>query len=132
MALFGERNTPTRGNGDWAYPIAANVKIFAGGLVAIEGGYLTKGREATGLLAAGRAEESVDNTGGGAGAAMVRVRRGIFLYRNKGDDAVTQADVGKDCFIVDDETVARTDAGGARSKCGTVRGIEPGGVWVEI
>lgn len=131
--LSQERNTPARHPGRWSYPVAANVKIFAGALVAIEAGYLVPGKVAVGLIAQGRAEATVDNTGGASGALSAPVERGCFLFANKADDAVTQADVGKDCFIVDDETVARTNGTSTRSRAGLVRAVEPGGgVWVEF
>ena len=46
-------------------------------------------------------------------------------------DLITIADIGKACFIVDDQTVAKTDGTGTRSRAGIVDGIEAsGGVWV--
>jgi hypothetical protein len=132
MALSGERNTPARRSGDWSIPVAANAKIFAGALVVIDAGFAKPGATALNLLAQGRAEETVDNTGGAAGAASVRVRAGTFLFKNLGADPVVQADLGKDCFIVDDETVAKTNGANTRSRAGVVREVGAGGVWVEI
>jgi hypothetical protein len=60
----------------------------------------------------------------------VEVERGCFLFTS--DGTITQADVGKTAFIVDDQTVADNDAAGARSAAGIIRGVEVGGVWVEI
>jgi len=34
--------------------------------------------------------------------------------------------------MVDDETVAKTDGGDARSRAGLIRAVEPDGVWVQI
>lgn len=132
MALSQERNTQARHSGRWQYLIGAGVKIYAGALVAIENGYLVPGKTATGLLAQGRAEETVDNTGGAAGAQRVPAERGTFLFANSATDAVVQADVGKECFIVDDETVAKTNGTNTRSRAGIVRAVETGGVWVEL
>jgi hypothetical protein len=114
-------------------PIAANVKINAGALVATSAAGLAQpGATALNLVAAGRAEEMVDNTGGAASALTVQVRRGCFQFKNLGADPVVQADWGKDCFIHDDETVAKTNGGNTRSIAGKVRGVDSGGVWVEI
>lgn len=45
---------------------------------------------------------------------------------------VAQADVGADCYVVDDQTVARTSATNTRSRAGIVVAVEPDGVWVQI
>lgn len=130
--MNNERNTPIRHSGNWRYPVAANTRILAGALVAFSAGYAAPGKTATNLIAVGRANETVDNTGGVVGARSIEVERGTLRYDNLATDAVTQADVGRDCYIVDAETIARTDGGGTRSRAGIVREIEGGGVWVEI
>lgn len=134
MALTKDRNTPMMADGAriLVLPVGANKKIYAGALVAVNAGYAEPGYTATGLIAAGRAEESVDNTSGAAGAVSVRVRRGVFKYKNKTDEAVAQADALKDCYIVDDETVAKTNGTGTRSKAGRVIAADSDGVWVEV
>ena len=50
---------------------------------------------------------------------------------NYGSDAVVQADLGKTCYIYDDETVAKTNGSSARSAAGKIVGIDSDGVWVE-
>ena len=47
-------------------------------------------------------------------------------------DAITLADIGKDCFIVDDQTVAKTDGAGTRSRAGRVFDVDADGVWVDF
>jgi hypothetical protein len=112
-------------------PVAANVRIFAGSLVvATVTGFAAPGSTALGLSYLGRAEVSVDNRGGAAGAAQVEIRHGkAFLWAN--DGTVTQAHLFKSAYIVDDETVAAADAGGTRSAAGRIVGIDTNGVWVE-
>jgi hypothetical protein len=134
MALTKDRNTPMMAEGAkvLVLPAGAGKKIYAGALVAVNAGYAEPASTATGLIAAGRAEESVDNTNGAAGAVSVRVRRGVFKYKNKSDDAVTQAEVLTDCYIVDDETVAKTNGTNTRSKAGRVIAVDSDGVWVEV
>jgi len=39
--------------------------------------------------------------------------------------------LGKTCYIVDDETVAKTNGTNTRSAAGTVVGVESDGVWVQ-
>jgi hypothetical protein len=130
--LTHERDTPAREGRIFTYPVAAATKIWNGALVVLDAGYAAPGSTALNLIAVGRADETVDNGAGGVGDASVIVRRGVFLFKNKADDAVTQADVGKDCFVIDDETVGKTNGTNTRSKAGIVRGIDAAGVWVEI
>jgi hypothetical protein len=133
MALSAPRNTLTKGRDVLVVPVAAATVIHAGALVALNASGLgVPGSVATTLTAAGRAEESADNSAGAASAISVTVRRGVFLFKNHGADPVVQADLLKDCFIVDDETVAKTNGTNTRSKAGKVVEVETNGVWVEI
>lgn len=133
MALSADRNTPMKDGELVNVPVATNVKIYAGALVALNAsGYATPGAVATNLTYLGRAEEQVDNTGGADGAKTVNVRRKkAFKWKNHGADAIVQADLGKTCYIVDDETVAKTDGTATRSAAGKVVGLDSDGVWVE-
>ncbi len=131
VALTAERNTRTRLGDLRVEQVAATVKIFAGSLVMRNAaGYLTKGAVAVGCVGVGRAEKTVDNTGA-AGAAVVEYRTGSFLFANSAaGDLITIADIGKACFIIDDQTVARTDGTATRSRAGIVEAVEATGVWV--
>lgn len=133
MALTGDRNTPRRELGVRDLPAAASTTFFAGAIAAMAlSGTVTRGATATGLTGVGRVEQFLA-TGAVAGAELVKVRPGIFRWGNSaGGDEITDADVGRTCFIVDDETVARTDAGGTRSPAGWVSEIDELGVWVAI
>lgn len=132
MALTQDRNTPHKDGELILVLVAANAVIFAGAqVVANATGYGAPGSVATTLTYLGRAEEKVDNTGGADGAKTVMVRRGkAFKFKNYGADPVTQASLGKACYIVDDETVAATNGGNTRSASGKVVGLDADGVWV--
>jgi len=132
MPLTADRNTQMKDGELIAVPIAAAKKIFAGSLVAANAtGYATPGAVAATLTYLGRAEETVDNAGAD-GALSVLVRRGkAFKFANSATDAVTQASMGKVCYIEDDQTVSATSATGARSAAGIVIGVETDGVWVQ-
>lgn len=132
MALIKDRNTARREDDLYGLPVAANAAIHAGAQIVIDAGYAKPGVAASNLIAAGRAEEAVDNTGGANGDKIVRVRRGCFRWDNSVGDPITQADIGQLCYVEDDETVARTDGSGTLSPAGTVREIDAGGVWVAI
>ncbi|MES2146138.1 MAG: hypothetical protein V4516_17750 [Pseudomonadota bacterium] len=131
VALTSERNTRLRIGDLRIEPVAAAIKIFGGSLVMRNAaGYLTKGATATGCVGVGRAEKTVDNS---AGAASVEYRPGSFLFANSAaGDLITIADIGKACFIVDDQTVAKTDATATRSRAGIVEAVEATGVWVRM
>lgn len=135
-ALTNERDTLRR-NGDKAsFPVAAATKILAGAIVCAQTGaaYVTKGATATTLRGIGVAEETADNTAGAAGAINVLVRNdGWFRFANSAaGDAITLADVGADCYIVDDQTVAKTSGTNTRSVAGKVRDVDATGVWIEF
>ncbi|MDD3325646.1 MAG: hypothetical protein PHW25_01010 [Zoogloea sp.] len=127
-SLTSDRNTPERTGESFAFPAKANTTIFRGSLVALEAGYVVPGHTATGLVAVGRAEQVVEDQ---FGVAQVVARRGVFRFGNLSGDVVTQAEVGADCYIVDDQTVAKTDGGGTRSRAGKVVAVELLGVWVQ-
>lgn len=40
--------------------------------------------------------------------------------------------MGADCFIVDDQTVAKTNGTNTRSRAGIVAAVDADGVWVQI
>jgi hypothetical protein len=132
MPLIEGRNTARQIAEVIEMPVGAGKKIFEGSLVVLNAGYAEMGSTATGLMAAGRAETYADNTGGLAGDVTVRIRRGCFLFANSATDAVDQADILKDCYVEDDQTVAATDGTGTKSKAGKVISLTPEGVWVEI
>ncbi|VVE59791.1 hypothetical protein PCA31118_00016 [Pandoraea captiosa] len=134
-ALTADRDTPRREGVDAAYPVKAGVRIFVGAIVAIDTatGLATKGATSTTLKAVGIAQEQVDNTAGADGDAMVPVRRGTYrLANSSGADQLTLKDVNGTAYIVDDQTVAKTDAGGTRSVAGTVVDVDTVGVWIKF
>lgn len=63
-------------------------------------------------------------------------RCGVYHLENSaGADEITQAEVGDNCYIVNDETVAKTDATGTRSVAGRVVAVcspVTDGVWVRL
>ena len=88
------------------YNVQAATKIFAGALVAIDAsGFLVNAADAAGLVFAGVAYESGDNSVGAAGAVGVRVQEaGTVVVPLSGTWG--QGVVGKKAFCVDNNTVA--------------------------
>jgi len=133
VALTEDRNTKMQEAELIAQPVAANAVIYAGALVVLNAaGFAAPGVTALNLTYYGRAEEAVNNTGGTNGDKNVLIRRKkAFYFANLGADPVVQADVGKPCFIVDDQTVAKTSGTNTRSVAGTVIAVDANGVWIE-
>lgn len=130
-ALAADRNTPRRDGDLVTYPVAASTTIYAGALVVMDAGYAKPGTVDTGLVAVGRAEARVDNSSGSNGDLDVTVRHGVFRWANSAAaDAIALSEVGSTCYIVDDQTVAKTDGSSARSAAGTVVDVDAQGVWV--
>lgn len=113
-------------------PVKGKTSIYRGSLVALDAdGYAVPGKKATGLTAAGRAEESVENTGED-GEQSIRVARGVFIFDNTATAAnkITQAHLLKPCYIEDDQTVTALATGA--SAAGIVIRVNENGVAVEI
>lgn len=132
-ALTDNRNTPER-IGDVLKEPVTNQLVYSGSMVARNAtGHIAKGATSTTLIGVGRAEERVDNSGGSAGAVSITYRKGVFRFDNSASgDLITIADIGKVCWMVDDQTVARTSATNTRSRAGVVRNVDAQGVWVEF
>lgn len=133
-AQTADRATPYRDAKEFSFPVAAATNIWAGSIVCLNASNLaTKGAVSTTLKSVGVAIERADNAAGVAGDVRVKVRRGLWLMANSAaGDAIALADVGADCFVVDDQTVAKTNGTNTRSVAGKVRDVDASGVWVEF
>jgi hypothetical protein len=129
-----ERNTFFRDGVLIALLVAAATKIEAGKIVAVGAdGYAVEASDAAGLIVIGIADETVDNTDGADGAASVNVRRKkVFCLKNSATAAVTQASVGSNVYVEDDETVAIAAGPDNDIVVGTCLALDSDGVWVEI
>ena len=130
-ALADNRDTPRRDDNLLSLPVVAADIIYAGALVALDtSGNAQPAAAAANLVAVGRAVEKVDNSSGSAGDLNVEVRQGVFKFANA--DTIAAANVGDPAFIVDDQTVAKVSSDGARSRAGTIMGVDSDGVWVAV
>lgn len=123
---------------DLELPQKGSTVIYQGALIVLNAGYAAPATTATGLIAAGVAilnpnTGKSDTTGAADGSVTIRVRQGVFRFNcNTGGDVIAQADVGKYCYIVDDNTVAKSSNASARSKAGIIVSVETAGVWVAV
>lgn len=133
MPLAQDRNTPEMIGASRQGGLAASVQVYAGAIVMRNAaGYLTKGATATGLVGAGRAEER--KTGGAAaGDETLNYKPGVFRFANStSTDLIGITEIGKVCYAVDDQTVAKTNGTNTRSPAGFVEGVDAQGVWVRF
>ena len=134
MAALTADNDILRSQGvEFAFPVAAAQKIYAGALVAVNAdGYALPGDDASGLIFEGVAVERKDNSSGSNGdLEVVLHRRGLF--RMTLGHAITQANVGDNVFLVDDQTVDLTANVTHNIYCGIIAGyIDSTHAWIDI
>jgi hypothetical protein len=131
------------------FPVEANTNIYLGGIVALNAAGNAVPASATTTVAnaqrvVGRAEyvkngipgQNAINNPGAASAISITARKGVFLYAT--DGSVGAAQLGLNCFALDDNTVTALDrASGATvqqyAAAGQVVAIDPSGqVWVDF
>jgi len=120
-----------------ALPVLATAKLYTGALLALTpAGYVTNASADASLRVVGVYEDGVtevDNTSGSNGDLTCKPTRGAFYFANSSStDAVVDGDTGRACYVVDNNTVARTSAYGARPVAGRVLGVDDSGVLVEV
>jgi hypothetical protein len=134
MPLTADRNTRKRDGDLFQFPAKAGVLIFAGSLAALDASSLLVPAAAdTALTIVGRAEETVDNRNGADGNLEGTVLRGCFCYANSSAaDEITRADINSSAYVVDDETLAKTNGTSSRPVAGIIMDVDDLGVWVKI
>ena len=145
MALAAPRRNIARyADGPQSYPVKAAVACIQSGLAILAAGYARPGRLGQGADTPAKAADAatyqavgvfVESVTGGVadGDQVVKVQAGVWNFNNSaGADAVTIADIGKPCFVVDDETVARTSASQIRAVAGVVEQVDADYVWVAV
>ena len=123
-------NTPERSGAVFNYPLAAETVIWQGTLVALDSsGNCVPASNTVGLKVVGRAEETVDNSAGLAGALTINVKRGVFLYANSASAAVDANDKGAPVYVEDDMTVTETASNSIVA--GVCLDVTSEGVWID-
>jgi hypothetical protein len=115
-ACTSDRNTTYREGLELEYPVKAATRIFAGSMVAVDStGYAVPAGNTAGHKLVGVALEQANNSSGGNGDSYIRVRTaGVFGF---GATSISQANVGADMYVVDDQTFDDVDPGQG-VKCG--------------
>ena len=117
--LTQDRDTRLREGVQFAFEAAE--QIFCGAMVALNADGKLVGATADGNPAVGRAEVA------GKAGDRIAVRRGVFNFENEG---LTLADIGRQCAVVDDQTVGKKADSGAIA--GILLDIDEAGAWVKI
>lgn len=136
-ALAQERSFSRYGAGGYPNqiyePQKGTTKIWCGAMVMLIAGYAAPAAATAGGVVFGVSTKTYDNTAGADGAMEVVADQGVFPFANSAaGDAITQADAGKECFVADDQTVAKTSLGGTRPRAGTIVRVDGTQVWVFI
>ena len=133
-ALTAARNTPEAFGTVRRFPLKANAVGYQGGMAQVDAnGYLVPASATAANVTVGRFDETVSNAGGADGAVSADVRRGIFRFANSAaGDLIARTEIGKTVYVVDDQTVAKTNNAGARPAAGTCFDVDAQGVWVQF
>ncbi len=133
-ALSADRTLVRRPGETFSFPVAAGVTCFQGGIAVLDSsGNVKPAVVATGLIPAGIFTAQVDNAAGQAGDLDAEVLPGTFRFANSaGGDEITKAEIGDTCYLVDDQTVAKTNGSSTRSAAGQIVDVDTSGVWVRV
>ena len=131
-ALAADRDTLHTQGVDDVLPVAASTKIYGGSMVCSNAtGYGVPAADTAAYVFQGVAQAQADNSATATdGYITVLIRRkGSFLFASSG---LTQADIGKEAFITDDQTINITGANNA-IKCGVIQKVVSAtSCWVDI
>lgn len=128
----------------FSHPLKAGVTVYAGAMVILAAGLLRPAREGQGGDNATKAADaatyrcvgiSEQTIVGGAvdGDTVCDTRSGPFLMKNgAGGDVLAKDDVGFTCYVIDDQTVGKTNPNATRCVAGAVLDVTAEGVWVEF
>ncbi|MBB3461985.1 hypothetical protein [Rhizobium sp. BK377] len=132
MTAMSQARQPVQTEGKFSTtPVKGATTIFQGALVVAEAGLAVPGKTALNLIVLGVADQGVANAGAD-GAKKVTTERGTFKFLNLPADAILAGDVGKDCYLVDDQTVAKTNGANTRSAAGKIINVDNDGVFVRV
>lgn len=100
-------------------PVAASTKLDGGTMVATNAsGFAISPATAGATAIWGLNEKVADNSSGSNGDIQATVRSGVFYLAQ--DGSIAQANIGQNCYAVDDRTVSLSDNGGTRLYAGVI------------
>lgn len=115
-----------------ALSVLADAVIPSGVLTAVNAsGYATNAADTAGLRVIGSSTEAVDATDESSGDSTITVDRRPVLVENSSGNALTIADIGKVCFVEDNQTVG-SDPGDNAIVAGIVHDVTTAGVFLDF
>ena len=113
---------------DIEHTLKASTTIQQGSIVQLDAnGLAIPASKAANQLTAGMALDHAES--GATGDTFVTVRSGVFRWDILAGDPVTRADIGKDVYIEDDQTIRRQSNANS-TKAGRLLGVDAQGAWV--
>jgi hypothetical protein len=130
-ALSENRKTKERDAKIRSYTVLDEEIIYAGGMVQLNtsSGEVDMASDTASRVVVGVARKYVDNSDDGE---TVEVKTGCFLFENDDTNPVTNASVGAECYVKDDNTVCAIAGASNNNVAGTVFEVASDGVWVDI
>lgn len=131
MATPEGRNTKRRNADKVSGLVNTAATLYAGTMVTrlTASGNLVPAGTASAGVAVGVAEDTVT----GDGVKNCEYSRGCYQFKNSASgDLIAAGDIGNTCYVVDNETVAKTDNSAARKAAGKIIDVDANGVWVEV
>lgn len=123
--MSANRNTVSRAGEEFVF--TAGTAIRQGIMAAMDGQGRAVPASATGGVAVGVTLQEA------ASGEPVLIGRGCYAFGSAaGGDAVTRADVGLPCFVVNEETVKKTAGSPAAPVAGVVHDVDACGVWIKF
>lgn len=116
--------------------IAATTTVWNGSLTAANAnGELRPAADVANITVVGVAQRKMVNTTGAAAKCVppAKVAAGCFKFATTGANALTAADIGKNAYVLDDQTVVRQAGTVNNIVAGVVDSIDPdGGIWIKV
>jgi hypothetical protein len=135
MALTADKKPQSKVTGPHSSsgPVADSAVLYRGALLALNAtGYLVPASTTAGLRVVGMATRKTDNSDGGDGDLAAQWETGVFCFKNDATYPISQADVGRVCWVKDDETV-QDERGGSSVVAGIVMAYESSSkIWVLV
>lgn len=123
--------TDRRQAAQFSFPLTA-IKSLIGTLAALNSSHqLVAATDAASRRVVGIFAEEVDNSAGSAGDVNAPVEVGCFKLSNSGTNALTDAHIGRVCYVEDNQTVS-SDPGTNAVVAGIVAKVDTDGVWVFV
>ena len=118
----------------WADPVAATQTLYVGALAMLNtSGDLVRAAATAALIMRGVVTKQ--SLSAPAGTIVETAHNLLVRLKNSAStDEITRAEIGDNCYVVDDQTVAKTSDSSARPVAGKIVQIDAasGEVWVEI